>query len=92
MHVKVEEIANLLINFGRLGILIDSTFSTPHRKIGKINEEKIATLKHDLILAGIKWHELRFSLTTKFHAPCENVTDLLLESNGFCEIEEDTIE
>ena len=76
-HVKVDEIDNLCVNFGRLGCLMDSVFSTLHRKRGAINEEKISILNSDLELVRIKWHVMILSLDPKFHVLHEHVPDLL---------------
>ena len=44
-NVNVEEISKLCVNFGRICSLMNSIFSSSHRKRCTINEEKIVALK-----------------------------------------------
>ena len=53
-HVKVDEIDNLCVNFGRLVRLMGSSFIIFQTKRGAINEEKIAMPKYDSDLFRIK--------------------------------------
>ena len=77
-HVKVDDIDNLCVNFRRLGGIMHSVCSALYSKRDAINEEKIASLKYDLDLVMMKWHEMRFIFTHQFHVLHEHVPDLLL--------------
>ena len=79
-HVKVNEIDNLCVKFGRLGSLMDSLFSTLHSKRGSMNEEKIATLNNGLYLVRIQWYGMRLSFAPNFHVLYGHVPDLLFFS------------
>ena len=90
--VSDEEIRTTCLNYSRLCSLMDSIFSTMHSKRGSVTISKVNTLKTDLNLLRIKWNEMNLSYTPKFHVLYEHSADLLLEMDGFYNMDKDAIE
>jgi hypothetical protein len=91
-NILDEEIDSVCVAFGRILVLLDEIFSILMTPRGQVTAEVVAKLKSQLELARIKWNELNFSSTPKFHVLLNHAADQLEQMNGFADMGEDSIE
>jgi hypothetical protein len=90
--ISDDEVDEVCQAFGKILVLLDEIFACMNTERGGVSNEVKTKLTNRLELARVKWNELNFSLTPKWHVLLNHAANQLADMNGFADMGEDCIE
>jgi lysyl-tRNA synthetase class I len=90
--ISDDEVDEVCQAFGRILVLLDEIFACMNTERGGVSNEVKTKLTNRLELARVKWNELNFSSTPKWHVLLNHAANQLADMDGFADMGEDCIE
>jgi hypothetical protein len=90
--ISDDEVDEVCQAFGRILVLLDEIFACMNTERGGVSNKVKMKLTNRLELARVKWNELNFSSTPKWHVLLNHAANQLADMDGFADMGEDCIE
>jgi hypothetical protein len=86
-----DEVDEVCQGFGRILVLLDEIFACMNTERGGVSNGVMTKLTNRLQLAQVKWNELNFSSTPKWHILLNHAANQFADMDGFADMGEDCI-